>query len=139
MYAALAAIERARQAERVYLRGRPAAVVVDVNRARLAGKRDSLPPAARTPGSAGTSPIPAHRFEQAAALLQHDREAAVDSLMLLRVELLDSSPAGAAALGEVVSMLREGREIAPAIARARSVLAGPPRSHGAMRPWGGVW
>jgi hypothetical protein len=139
MYAALAAIERARQAERVYLRGRPAAVVVDVNRARLAGKRDSLPPAARTPVSASTSPIPAHRFAVAAGLLAHDREAAVDSLMLLRVELLDSSPAGAAALGDLVAALREGRELAPALARARSALAGPPRRQDAMRPWGGAW
>jgi hypothetical protein len=139
MYAALAAIERARQAERVYLRGRPAAVVVDVNRARLAGKRDSLPPAARTPVSATTSPSPAHRFAAAARLLTHDRQAAVDSLMLLRLELLDSSPAGAAALGDLVAALREGRELAPALARARSAVAGPPRRQDAMRPWGGAW
>jgi hypothetical protein len=38
MRRALAAIERARQAERIYLRGRPAAVIVDVAHARLAGK-----------------------------------------------------------------------------------------------------
>jgi hypothetical protein len=139
MYAALAAIERARQAERVYLRGRPAAVVVDVNRARLAGKRDSLPPAARAPARAGARPMPAHRLARAAALAEHDRQAAIDSLMLLRVELLDSSPAGAAAVGDVLTALRAGREIAPALTRARSVLAGPPRSNGAIRPWGGTW
>jgi hypothetical protein len=139
MYAALAAIERARQAERVYLRGRPAAVVVDVNRARLAGKRDSLPPAARAPARGSTSALPAQRFARATALVPRDRQAAIDSLMLLRVELLDSSPAGAAALGDVVATLRVGGEVAPAVARARSVLAGPPRSHGALRPWGGGW
>jgi hypothetical protein len=139
MYAALAAIERARQAERVYLRGRPAAVVVDVNRARLAGKRDSLPPAARTPVSAGTSPSPSHRFARAIGLVERDRAAAVDSLMLLRVELLDSSPAAAAALGDVVAALREGRDPAPALARARSVLVGPPRSEGAIPSWGRAW
>jgi hypothetical protein len=139
MYAALAAIERARQAERVYLRGRPAAVVVDVSRARLAGKRDSLPPAARTPVIAGASPPPSHRFARATALLERDRQAAIDSLMLLRVELLDSSPAGAAALGFLVTALREGGEIGPVLARVRSVLAGPPQSRGTMQPWGGAW
>ena len=63
----VAAIERARQAQRVYLRGRPAAVVVDVHRARLAGKRDSVVPAARSP-SAATRAHPAQRLAQAAAL-----------------------------------------------------------------------
>jgi hypothetical protein len=137
MYAALAAIERARQAERVYLRGRPAAVVVDVNRARLAGKRDSLPPATRTPLGARDTGRPTQRFAQAAALIAHDRQAAVDSLMLLRIELLDTSPSGAAAIGNVIGVLREGRHPAVAIAHVRSVLAGPPRSDSAMRTWGG--
>jgi hypothetical protein len=139
MYAALAAIERARQAERVYLRGRPAAVVVDVTRARLAGKRDSLHPAARAPVSAGTGPTPAHRFARAIVLVERDRQAAIDSLMLLRVELLDSSPAGAAALGDVVAALRGSGETAAALARARSVLVGPARSEGAIPSWARAW
>ena len=139
MYAALAAIERARQAERVYLRGRPPAVVVDVNRARLAGKRDSLPPVARSPRATATSAAPTQRFARATALVDHDRQAAIDSLMLLRVQLLDVSPAGAAALGEVVAGLRAGSETAPALGRARSALAGVPRTDGAMRLWGGPW
>ena len=135
MYAALAAIERARQAERVYLRGRPAAVVVDVHRARLAGKRDSVVPAARSP-SAPTSAHPGQRLARAAALIDSDRPAAVDSLMLLRVELLDRSPAGSAALGDVIAALRAGEGAAAAIARARVVLAGPSRGQGTVRPWG---
>jgi hypothetical protein len=139
MYAALAAIERARQAERVYLRGRPAPVVVDVNRARLAGKRDAFPPAPRTPLSAGTSQNPAHRFARALVLLERDRQSAIDSLMLLRVELLDSSPGGAASLGPVVAALREGTDVASALARARAVLAGAPRSRDALQRWGGAW
>ena len=84
MYAALAAIERARQAERVYLRGRPAAVVVDVNRARLAGKRDSVPPATRAPVTSRTGAMPSQRLSRAAALIERSRQAAIDSLMLLR-------------------------------------------------------
>jgi len=137
MYAALAAIERARQAERVYLRGRPAAVVVDVNRARLAGKRDSLPPATRAPLASRDTGRPAQRFAQAAALVAQDRQAAIDSLMLLRIELLDSSPRGAAAIGNVIGALREGRYSATAIRDARSVLSGPPQRDSTMRSWGG--
>lgn len=139
MYAALEAIERARQAERVYLRGRPAAVVVDVNRARLAGKRDSVPPASRAPTARDLIEPSASRFARAVALVARDRVAAIDSLMLLRVELLDSSASGAAALGDVIGALRERYDIAPFVTRARTALAGPPRSQGAFRPWGLAW
>jgi hypothetical protein len=139
MRAALAAIDRARQAERVYLRGRPAAVVVDVNRARLAGKLDSVRPAGRTPLPVDTARAPADRFARAALLAARDRRAAVDSLLLLRVELLDTSSAGAAALGDVIAALRADGDVAAAVARARPVLAGPARTEGAMRPWGGTW
>jgi hypothetical protein len=139
MYAALAAIERARQAERVYLRGRPAAVVVDVNRARLAGKRDSIPPAARVPPPARSSALPAQRFARAAGLIAEDRQAAIDSLMLLRVELLDLSSGVAGTLGDVIASLRQGRDVGPALARARSVLAGPVRSDSTLGSWDGAW
>lgn len=139
MYAALAAIERARQAERVYLRGRPAAVVVDVNRARLAGKRDSLPPAVRAPLAARTTSTPIERLAQATALIGSDRRAAIDSLMLLRIDVLDTAPSGAAALGDVVAALREGRDPGATLARARAIVAGPPRSDRGLRRWGGVW
>lgn len=139
MYAALAAIERARQAERVYLRGRPAAVVVDVNRARLAGKRDSLPPATRAPTVSRAEAMPSQRLARAAALIEQSRPAAIDSLMLLRIDMLESSPAGASALGEVVAALREGRDVAPLLTRAREAIAGPPRSDAAMGAWSGAW
>ena len=139
MYVALAAIERARQAERVYLRGRPATVVVDVNRARLVGKRDSLPPAARAPITSRTDAMPSQRLARAAALVEQSPQAAIDSLMLLRIDVLASSPASAAALGELVTALRQGRDVAPTLARAREVIAGPPRGNGAMGAWSGVW
>ena len=139
MYAALRAIERARQAERVYLRGRPAAVVVDVNRARLAGKRDSVFPASRAPAGRDSVATDANRFARAAALIAHDRQAAIDSLMLLRVELLAVSPGSAAALGDLIGSLRGGRDIASLIARARWALAGRPTGQDSIRTWGGAW
>jgi hypothetical protein len=136
MYAALAAIERAREAERVYLRGRPAAVVVDVNRVRLAGQRDSLPPARRAATSTDTASAAAVRFARAAALIETDRSAAIDSLLLLRVALLGESSAAATALGEAIAALREGREASTALARSRAALAGHPPRGSAMRTWG---
>jgi hypothetical protein len=139
MYAALRAIERARQAERVYLRGRPAPVVVDVNRARLAGKRDSVFPASRA--SIGRDSIADHatRFARATVLITQDRQAAIDSLMLVRVELLSVSPGGAAALGELIEALRQQRDIASLVARARWALAGRPTRLDSIRMWGGAW
>jgi hypothetical protein len=139
MYAALRAIERARQAERVYLRGRPATVVVDVNRARLAGKRDSVLPAPRSPAGRDSMATYASRFARGAALVTHDRPAAIDSLMLLRVELLTASPGSAAALGELIAALREGGEIASLVGRARWALGGQPRSQDSIGTWGGAW
>jgi hypothetical protein len=139
MYAALRAIERARQAERVYLRGRPAAVVVDVNRARLAGKRDSVIPASRTPAGRDSIATDAGRFGRAAALISYDRQAAIDSLMLLRVELLPRAPRSAAALGELIAALRQERDTASSIARARWALAGRPTSQDSIGPWERAW
>ncbi|MDQ4079968.1 MAG: hypothetical protein M3125_04350, partial [Gemmatimonadota bacterium] len=136
MYVALSAIERAREAERVYLRGRPAAVVVDVNRVRLAGERDSLPPARRAATSPDTASAPAVRFARAATLLDGDRSAAIDSLLLLRVELLGESPSAARALGDAVAALRDGRDATAALARSRAALAGGPPRGRAMRAWG---
>jgi hypothetical protein len=136
MYAALAAIERAREAERVYLRGRPAAVVVDVNRVRLAGQRDSLPPARRAATSADTASAPTVRFARAALLIDGDRGAAIDSLLLLRVELLVESSSAAAALGDAVAALRAGRDATAALARSRAALAGVPPRGSPMRAWG---
>ena len=49
MRLALAAIQRARNAERLYLRGKAPVVIVDVNKVRLAGKRDDASSSARLP------------------------------------------------------------------------------------------
>jgi len=59
--------------------------------------------------------------------------------MLLRIDVLEFSPSGAAALGDVVAALRQGRDLAPTLTRARDLLAGPPRSDTAMSTWSGVW
>jgi hypothetical protein len=134
MRLALAAIERARSAERLYLRGKPPTVIIDIAKVRLAGKdtgatnvrrkRDALPPReARR----------AVRLVVAAQLVASDASAARDSLAVLRVEALGDSPAFAAAVGAVLELLASGGDATEAFVRARRVLGG------VVRTEAGVW
>ena len=129
MRLALAAIERARSAERLYLRGRPPTVIVDIAKVRLAGKdtgatnirreREALPPReARR----------AARLVAAAQLAARDGAAARDSLAVLRVEALGDAPAFAAAVGAVLDALGRGGDATAAFVRARRVLGGVVRT-----------
>jgi hypothetical protein len=134
MRLALAAIERARSAERLYLRGKPPTVIIDIAKVRLAGKdtgatnvrreRDALPPReARR----------AVRLVVAAQLVAGDVSAARDSLAVLRVEALGDSPAFAAAVGAVLEVLASGGDATEAFVHARRVLGG------VVRTDAGVW
>jgi hypothetical protein len=141
MRRALAAIERARQAERIYLRGRPAAVIVDVAHARLAGKergstavldqRFTADPVARRR---------AESFARASALLATDRDAAADSLLVMRVGALGDSPALAAALDTAARVTRRGSadEVGLAWARVRRALGGAPVRRDSLPAWSGA-
>ena len=123
MRLALAAIERARSAERLYLRGKPPTVIIDVAKVRLAGKdtgatnirreREALPPReARR----------AARLVAAAQLAVVDGSVARDSLAVLRVEALGDAPAFAAAVGAVLNAMNIGGDVTEAFVRARRVL-----------------
>ena len=139
MRAALAAIQRARAAERLYLRGRPPNAVVDVAHARLAGKRDDAAGAARTPRTAldTTAARRAQRFEAALALIPNVR-AAEDSLSLLRVDAIAQDPSFAAALGALLDSLHTGGNLAVVLPKARRAAAGVPgRARGGA--WEGAW
>jgi hypothetical protein len=129
MRLALAAIERARAAERLYLRGKPPTVIIDIAKVRLAGKdtgttnvrreREALPPReARR----------AVRLVVAAQLVARDVSAARDSLAVLRVEALADSPAFAVAVGAVLEVLARGGDATEAFVRARRVLGGVVRT-----------
>jgi hypothetical protein len=134
MRLALAAIERARAAERLYLRGKPPTVIVDVAKVRLAGKdtgvtnqrpvREALPP---------RDALRAVRLVLAAQLVARDVLAARDSLAVLRVDALADAPAFAAAVGAVLDALRDGEDATDAFVRARRVLGG------VVRGDGGIW
>ena len=140
MRRALDAIQRARQAERIYLRGKAPAVVVDLARVRLTGKEPGGG-ATRSPRPAA-DPAAARRAERLAlamTLAGSDPAAAVDSLVLLRVESLDTAPAFAVALGTAIDALRGGRDATALLARARRIAGGALRVGNGLGAWSGVW
>ena len=127
MRLALAAIQRARAAERIYLRGRPPAVVVDLARVRLAGAEKGMS-ATRQP----VAPDDAQdrrrvRVARAIALVAADTRAALDSLLLLRVESLGEDDALAAALGDAIAAVRAGGDATDALVRLRRSAGGAAR------------
>ncbi len=142
MRRALAAIERARQAERIYLRGRPSAVVVDVARARRAGKdRGASSVREARPVADLVQRRRAESFARATALLGRDPAAAADTLLVMRVGALEDAPALAAALDEAARAVRRGGDadaIALAWARLRRALGGAPVRRESLPAWGGA-
>ncbi len=141
MRVALAAIMRARDAERLYLRGRAPRVVVDLARVRLSGNIDSASARVRAPRArlSRSTANRAARLDAALFMLRTDPAAAVDSLVLLRVDALTDAPRLAAELEAAVDSLRAGRDATAQLARARRSAAGAPviRSHASE--WGGAW
>lgn len=139
MYRALAAIQRARAAERLYLRSRPPRAVVDIDRVRLQGK-DKGDPVARAPreSMAPRDRAAMARFMTAVALTDDDAAAAGDSLLLLRIELLERNARAAAALGEAAESLRAGRDATPALLRARRALETVGATADSLSRWGGA-
>jgi hypothetical protein len=149
MRLAIAALQRARAAERVYLRGRPPAVVVDVEKVRLAGKvnGDTLAPAGRgggVPLYAALDPAArgrAQALDRALTALGRGGDAAaaaVDSLALLRVRALGEAPTLAAALGDALAALARGADATAPLVRARRV-AGAPASPGGAPGGAAAW
>jgi hypothetical protein len=140
MRRALVAIERARRAERIYLRGRPPQIVVDVSKARLQGKERGAP-SSRLPRPAidSTQRIREWRFARIVDMAGRGGAGTVDSLLLLRVESLAEAPSFAAALNDAIDALRrgDGARTSTALARARRALAGPATVRDSLGRWGG--
>jgi hypothetical protein len=131
MQRALEAIERSRAASRVYLRGRPPQVIVDIAKVRLAGKDTGS-----TSGRSDRGALPTRvgqrdaRLVRAAQLLPTARDAARDSLALLRVEALGDAPAFAAAVARVLEAVDRGGDATDAVVGARRVLGNVVRTPG---------
>ena len=140
MRVALAAIQRARAAERIYLRGRAPDVIVDIGKVRLAGKPEgsAAPRVPRQP--AGDAALDRRRrLARAIAALASAPSPALDSLLALRVDALDGAPALAAALGEAIDLLRAGRDATAALARTRELAGGEAAVRAGLPRWSGGW
>jgi hypothetical protein len=139
MRRALAAIERARKAERLYLRGAPPRVVIDINKARLKGK-DKGSSSTRRSLAASDSVVRERtdRFTRIVELAATNPAAATDSLLVLRIDALGEAPTFAAALSAAATAMRRGDGAAAtdALARARRALAGSPVARDTLSRWG---
>ena len=141
MRIALAAIQRARTAERIYLRGRPSTVIVDIAKARLAGKDKGL--SFITAPRAPLDPVVRRRsatFARVSALMARNPDAAADSLMLMRVDALVDAPQLAAALDVAARALRtrDTAAVPLAWARVRRSLGGAPEQRAGIGSWLGA-
>jgi len=149
---ALAMLDSARAlARRLYLRSRPPRLLVDVGRVRLSGP-DRPDPAPRTPGASAdtlTARWLARIVEVNRNLSSPDdtpsarstnarRAAAVDSLVVLRVEALASNARLAVALSGAIDAIRAGGDPALALGHVRALLALPSTAASGLRAdeWG---
>ncbi|MEP6495708.1 MAG: DUF4175 family protein [bacterium] len=139
MRRALAAIQKARQAERLYLRGTPPRVVIDISKVRLKGKDKGTTNTRRALTSSDSAArARADRFTRIVELASHDAGAAVDSLLLLRVDALGEEPAFAAALSDAIAAMRGNKtdDATSALGRARRSLSGAPIARDSLARWG---
>jgi hypothetical protein len=138
MRVALKALDRARVANRLYLRGVPPKIVVNLDRVRLTGKeKGSSNP--RTPRSFADSARVrlSARFGAVLDLIEKQPARAMTELALMRVEALPTLPGFAAALGEATDAIRAGRDATLPLLRARRALDGPPQVTPGLPAWSG--
>ena len=140
MRVALKALDRARLANRMYLRGLPPKVIVDIARVRMTGKEKGLTNV-RTPLTAADSARSRieKSFEAAIGMLESRPADAIRAFTLVQVEALSSSPAFASAVGEAVDAMRKGRDATLPLLRARRALSGDPVSQPGLPAWSGGW
>lgn len=140
MTRALHALDRARLANRLYLRGRTPRIVVDVEKVRLAGKDRGASSISTVRAPADTARVAAeHALAAAASLARSDRAAFVAALTRLRVATVADDPRFADALGAAIDSARAGRDVGAALSRARRVLVGAPTVTASSPPWLGAW
>lgn len=140
MTRALDALDRARLANRLYLRGRTPRIVVNVEKARLTGKDKGASNVSTVRAPTDTARLTAERALDAAAPLAHsDQGAFIAALTRLRVATVTTNVAFSDALGAVIDSARAGRDVTGALGRARRALVGPPIVTGSATSWLGAW
>lgn len=139
MYRALKALEKVRNAERLYLRGVFPKLVVDLDKIRLKGT-DKPEPAPRDsrPALLDARRGLRERLDRALVLLARRDPAARDSLILIRVDALGQAPDAAPPLARAIDALRAGRDPAPSVVSARRVLLRATEASPGLSPWRGA-
>ncbi|MCC6318801.1 MAG: hypothetical protein IT361_14060 [Gemmatimonadaceae bacterium] len=136
MYVALAAIQKARAAERLYLRGLPPRVVVDLGKARLAGKergKSVIRAASRPAEPLRRTAI--GRIERALAL--GTPGAAADSLLIVRLSIVGQLPDAARAMDALIAAVRSGRDASADVEAVRRSLDAGSSRRDAISFWTG--
>jgi hypothetical protein len=140
MRRALKALDRARLANRLYLRGLPPKVIVDLARVRMTGKEKGSANT-RTPVSAADSAqVRLERgFNAAVDLIEKNPADAIRAFTMVQVDALATSPAFASAVGEAIEAFRKGRDATAPLLRARRALSGNPAASPGLPAWSGAW
>jgi hypothetical protein len=140
MNRALRALDRARLANRLYLRGRTPRIVVNVEKVRLTGKDKGASSAVAVPRTRADSvTVRLERAFDDALALTAQPQRFVDALTRLRAEAAASNATFSTALGDAVDAARRGDDMMPALVRARRALRGAPERGSAALPWSGAW
>lgn len=140
MRVALKALDRARLANRLYLRGMPPKVIVDIARVRMSGKEKGFA-SSRTPRTQADSArvILERQFNDAIGMISSKPADAVRAFTLMQVEALSLSPQLASALGEAIDAFRKGKDATLPLLRARRALSGQPVGVSGLPAWSGGW
>ena len=140
MRVALKALDRARLANRLYLRGIPPKVIVDVPRVRMSGKEKGAA-SIRTPRSAADSVRVnlEKRFNDAVEMISSKPAEAIRAFTLIQVEAIPVSTHVATALGDAIDAFRKGRDATLPLLRARRALSGDPSGSSGLPAWTGDW
>jgi hypothetical protein len=137
MERAIEALQRARAAERIYLRGRPARVVVDLARVRGTGKDEGISNSRLArPALDPDRATRLARFDISLGLVTTEPDAAADSLLLIRLTVPTDERATALALDAAATALRRGGDVTLPLAAARRALAGEPPRRAPLSVWG---
>jgi hypothetical protein len=144
---ALAALDSVRKMQhRLYLRGKPPTIVVNLGRVRMHGtSKPAAGPWTAEVGSARDSVRRRLRIgleeivggAQTSGRGKMGRPGLADSLTILQVDALTIDPTLAGVLGEAVSAVRGGADPGPALSRARRMLNGAATADTSRSGWVG--
>jgi hypothetical protein len=133
---ALRVLDRARVANRLYLRGGHPTIVVNTERVRLIGpEKPDAGPRTSEPSDDTTALAAVARLESIARPGGRSPSEVADSIAVLRLAVIGVWPGAASALAEAADAVRAHRDPRAALARARRAIVGAPSVGEGLSPW----